>query len=377
MGKRFAESGRMRLLFAIKSLSTLGGGAERVFVDVVNGLHRRGHDVAVMTFEPLDAPSFYRLDEDIRRLEIGARSGSKLGQLALLPAARRTITAFAPDVAVAFMPSSYVPLAAALAMTGVPLIASEHNVPERYRRLPVRWLSMLVSSALVRQFTAVSIQMQEVYPAIVRTKMTVLPNLVTIDPGRRADVVGKGKEEGLIICVGRLHPQKDHLTLIQAFGLLADDFPGWRIRILGDGSERERLEAEIARLGLQSRITLAGTVQDIGAEYSAAQLYVIPSRYESFGLATVEALAHGLPAVGFADCPGTNELIAHGLNGILVTPDGGRVESLAQSLRKLISDPDYRRQLASGADQSKAPSPSVILDDWETMLGSVSGERSA
>lgn len=365
----------MKVLFAIKSLSTLGGGAERVFVAVVNGLHRRGHDVTVMTFEPVDAPSFYRLDDSVRRLDIGARERGKLGQMALLPAARRAIKRLAPELVVAFMPSSYVPLAAALALSGVPLIASEHNVPERYRRQPARWLSMVMSSWLVRRFTAVSAQMQQAYPAPIRTKMSVLPNPVTVDPDMRADVAGKDPDGGVIVSVGRLHKQKDHLTLIRAFALLATDFPGWGIRILGDGDERGSIEAEIKRLGLGSRVILAGTVRDIGAEYSAAQIYAIPSRYESFGLATVEAIAHGLPAIGFADCPGTNEIIKHGVNGVLVPGDGDRVADLAAALRGLMGDPGQRLALSSGGQDDLGPHAlPAVLDRWEEFLRDASGQ---
>ena len=365
----------MRLLFAIKSLSTLGGGAERVFVNLVNGLHQRGHDVAVMTFEPVDEPRFYSLDNKIGRLDVGARSVGKLGQMALLPAARRAIVGQAPDLVVAFMPSSYVPLAAALALSGVPLIASEHNVPERYRRQPARWLSMLTTSALVRRFTAVSEQMRQAYPALIRDKMSVLPNPVTVDPDRRANVMGKSAATGLIVAVGRLHPQKDHLTLIRAFSLLAADFPGWSIRILGDGEERGRLEAEIERLGLKDRITLAGTVQDIGAEYSAAQIYAIPSRYESFGLATVEAIAHGLPAIGFANCPGTNEIIKDGVNGVLVPDGADRAAGFAAALRALIDDPAQRLALASGTqDNLGEHALPAVLDRWEQFLREAAGK---
>ncbi len=364
----------MKLVFVIKSLSTLGGGAERVFAEVVNGLHQRGHDVAVMTFESVSAQSFYRLDESVRRIDIGARGSGKLDQLALLPAARRAIVAASPDLVVAFMPSSYVPLAAALALSGMPLVASEHNVPERYGRQPGRWLSMLMSSALVRRFTAVSVQMQQAYPALIRKKMAVLPNPVTVDPDLQADVLGNHPEGGLIVSVGRLHKQKDHLTMIRAFALLAADFPGWRVRILGDGDERGSLEAEIARLGLAGRITLAGTVQNISAEYGAAQLYAVPSRYESFGLATVEAIAHGLPAIGFADCPGTNEIIKHGVNGVLVRAGADRAGPFATALRELMADPERRLALSSRVQDAGPHALGVVLDQWEQFLRDVAGK---
>jgi glycosyltransferase involved in cell wall biosynthesis len=94
----------------------------------------------------------------------------------------------------------------------------------------------------------------------------------------------------------------------------------------------------------------------------------MPSLYESFGLATAEALAHGLPAVGFADCPGTNELIENEVNGLLV-PAGDRVAGLAAALSRLIEDSDLRRRLGQAGPQSVARfSVDTIVAQWEELL---------
>ncbi|MCF6368150.1 glycosyltransferase family 4 protein [Rhizobium halophilum] len=358
----------MKLLFCIKALSTPGGGAERVFVDVVNGLYERGHDVAVLTFEPVSAPSFYELDGRIPRLAY-PQSGIRITQPKALSALRQIVLDYAPDVAIGFMPSCYVPLSAALTWSGVPVIASEHNVPARYRKQPLHWLSILASSRLVDRFTAVSAQMKQQYPVMVRNKMTVMPNPVSVAVGATANVLGSSSAQKQIIAVGRLHEQKDHLTLIRAFARIAADFPDWSVKILGDGNERDRLKREIALRSLEQRVSLAGTVSDIQAEYTAAHLYVIPSRYESLGLATIEALAHGLPAIGFADCPGTNEIILDGVNGVLVDPEDDRVAALADAMSLLMADPTRRLHLANtiGSDLSRNGLPSVLLE-WENLL---------
>jgi glycosyltransferase involved in cell wall biosynthesis len=356
----------VKLVFAIKSLSVPGGGAERVFAEIVNGLHGRGHKVEILTFENGGSESFYPLDPAIPRMDVG-QSGGKLGQISALPRARQAVTAAKPDAVVAFMPSCYVPLGAALIGTGVPVIASEHNVPERYRKQPLRWLSIQAASRYAARFTAVSEQMRTLYPEVVRDKMVVLPNPVAVPAGGRADAVGT-PGTGTILAVGRLHPQKDHVTLVKAFGQVAQQFPGWTLRILGDGDERERIDGEISRLGLAGRTALPGTVRDIGREYRGAQLYAIPSRFESYGLATVEALAHGLPAVGFADCPGTNELIRDGVNGVLVQPGADRVGALAETLGGLMADGERRGVLAEGAVPAEGHALGEVLDLWESML---------
>jgi len=98
---------------------------------------------------------------------------------------------------------------------------------------------------------------------------------------------------------------------------------------------------------------------------------VMPSSYESFGLATAEALAAGLPAVGFADCPGTNEIIQDGVNGLLARgPD--RTEALAAGLSRLMGEPALLAELSSRAQQSVAEYEAEgIVMRWEELLQSV------
>jgi glycosyltransferase involved in cell wall biosynthesis len=169
--------------------------------------------------------------------------------------------------------------------------------------------------------------------------------------------------------------QKDHTTLIEAFGRLADDYPDWDLKLSGDGHLRSRLEEQVRRLGLSERVWLAGFSQDIGNEYECADLFVIPSRFESFGLVTAEALAHGLPVIGFADCAGTNELVTTGVNGLLVS-GVDRVVELEAGLRRLMADPCERQRLAAKGPLSVLDySVENASDRWETVLRDVAGRR--
>ena len=172
----------------------------------------------------------------------------------------------------------------------------------------------------------------------------------------------------MLLSVGRLVPQKDHKTLIDAYAMLADDFPDWILQIFGDGELRTELEAQIKKLALEKRIQLSKTTPDIGKEYLSAQIFVVPSLYESFGLATAEALVYGLPAIGFADCPGTNELIKHDQNGVLVRGER-RTFALADGLRRLMSSSNLRKRLGSAGPVSMADfSKEKICAKWEKLL---------
>lgn len=185
-------------------------------------------------------------------------------------------------------------------------------------------------------------------------------------PVKLADPVGGDCKT--ILSVGRLFPQKDQKVLIDAFARVAVRFPEWRLRLFGDGPLRSDLEAQVERAGLADRVELPGKSDDISAEYSSAQMFVLPSLYESFGLATAEALVHGLPAVGFADCPGTNELIEHDVNGRLAG-GGDRVGALAAEMAALMESPELRARLAANGPRSMARfGIASVADRWEDVL---------
>ena len=170
--------------------------------------------------------------------------------------------------------------------------------------------------------------------------------------------------------VGRLDPQKDQATLIRAFARIAPRFPDWRLRILGEGHKRAELEQLVADFALQDSIALPGTTRDIVAAYAEADIFILSSIYESFGLATLEAMAQQLPVVAFADCPATNELVVDGETGLLVAPEEERADALADGMARLMSDPGMRTRMGE-AGRTRAVAMAVAddaVDRWERLL---------
>ncbi|MEL1251544.1 glycosyltransferase family 4 protein [Aurantiacibacter gilvus] len=364
----------MKLLFAIKGLVVSGGGAERVFVDVVNALRGRGHDVQVATFDSPGKPFFYSLDPATPVHSLAQSGPAQPTRLAELPGimrkSRQLVRQERPDAVVAFMHSTFVPVGLGVLGTGVPFVASEHtdDIHYRTRRLQ-RWLrdAVFARSDAITIPTEASRQDQ---PERWQKRMYAIPN--AIDFEALGALAANRRPGQVVLSVGRLMAEKDYRTLIQAFAQVAGEFPDWRLRIAGDGHLREQVEAEIARSGVSERIELPGYVRDIPAEYARAAIFASSSINESFGLVTAEALASGCPAIGFADCIGTAQLIEDGTNGLLVEPGADRVQSLANALRKLMADQALRERLGGAGPVSVAQySLSSITDKWETMLENV------
>jgi glycosyltransferase involved in cell wall biosynthesis len=364
----------MKLLFVIKSLAVRGGGAERVLADLSAELTRRGYDVTVATFDQSDASPFYPFGAAVKltRLGIGdAARRSRAGDVVRrVRALRLFLREMRPDVAVGFMHSAYVPLALAARGTGVPVIGSEHTVYGHYRTRVLDRIALRLVAGRLAAVTATSSSMIDGFPPGFRRGVRVIPNPVATSSMPRAQVEGGASKT--LLAVGRLEPEKDHAILISAFATIAPRFPDWRLRIVGEGSLRKALQQQIDRLGLACRALLAGATSHVAEEYAAAQAFVMPSRYESFGLACAEALAAGLPAIGFADCPGTNAVIQENINGILVDgPD--RVAALAEGLSQLMESAPLRQGLgAAGPASVAAFDLAAVASSWESLLQEVS-----
>jgi glycosyltransferase involved in cell wall biosynthesis len=159
-----------------------------------------------------------------------------------------------------------------------------------------------------------------------------------------------------LLAVGSVIPRKGYDVLVAALARLRH-LP-WRLIIAGDYGRSpqtsRRLRAEIARLGLADRITLLGAVtsEKLSPLYASTDLFVLPSRFEGYGMAYTEAIAHGVPVIGTT--AGAVPQTVPPDAGVLVAPDD--VEALAATLERLIANPHERERLAAGARAAKFPS---------------------
>jgi teichuronic acid biosynthesis glycosyltransferase TuaC len=155
-----------------------------------------------------------------------------------------------------------------------------------------------------------------------------------------------------LVTVGHLVARKRHADVIRALWLLRERQPDLRYLIIGDGPEREPLARLAAELGLADRVELAGQLPHEGAVDRArtAQIFVMPSIDEAFGVVYVEAMAAGLPAIGARGEAGPQEIAAAGDGLRLVAP--GDVEALAAEIEALVTEPDYARSLGEAARET-------------------------
>ena len=171
-----------------------------------------------------------------------------------------------------------------------------------------------------------------------------MPNPLPVAAQPRSDLTSR-----TIVTAGRIVPEKQFIHLVRAFEQIADDLPGWRLRILGDGPLRGELIAHAAKVGLADRIELPGAVDDMAPEWARAAICALSSKTEGFPLVAQEAMSAGVPVVSY-DCPsGPRELVEHGVSGLLV--GAGAKAGLAAALHAA-----RRRPAAPRAASAPAPS---------------------
>jgi teichuronic acid biosynthesis glycosyltransferase TuaC len=152
--------------------------------------------------------------------------------------------------------------------------------------------------------------------------------------------------EPTLVSLGHLVARKRHADVLRALWLLRDRRPPLRYVIIGDGPERGPLETLAAELGIADRVEFTGQLrhEDALDRMRRGHVFVLPSTDEAFGVAYVEAMAGGLPAVGALGEPGPEEITSAGDGMMLVPP--GDPEVLAGAIEELFADP--RRRAALG-----------------------------
>lgn len=152
------------------------------------------------------------------------------------------------------------------------------------------------------------------YWSIPEDRVVSIPNGVSV-PGLAYEKTGN-PEIPVILSVGRLQPQKDHVCLLRAFALVKASRP-CRLFLAGHGKERRRLEHLVSELGIENDVEFLDYVEDVSPLYREASLTVLSSRHEGFPNVLIESLAHGCPVVA-TDCPtGPSEIINNTKVGLL------------------------------------------------------------
>lgn len=222
--------------------------------------------------------------------------------------------------------------------------------------------TLVNSVELLKRFYKVDEEWYEMH----HNNVVYIPNAIS-----QNDCAILEEKRNVVITVARIEPkQKRQHLLIEAFNLLKWNYPDWKVEIWGENYVNKEyynycLEL-VNKYNLREKISFCDTTDNVDEKLRNASIFAFPSCSEGFALALGEAMAAGLPSVGFKNCPAVNELIKNGSNGILCEET---VEDFARGLVELMDDADKRKRYGSQAKEDmKQYMPEKVWDKWEELI---------
>lgn len=367
-----AGSPPYRRLFLIHGLSA--GGSEKVAVELTARWAATGHPTALVTLAPASEDRF-TTGRGVQRIGLDCLGHSR-GPIAAISAnrarvrrIREAVADFDPDAVVSFNDRTNVLAALALRRRTFPLIASERSDPRSRAREPVwsalrRWTYPTTDALVIPSegFRSWAVDVAGAAPVF------VVPNAcwsASLDDDAPPD----SEREPVVLGMGRFDRPKGFDLLIDAFAQIAPRRPEWRLRLVGEGPEREALLRQASEAGLGGRFEILPWAADPNERFRTARIFVLPSRGEGFPNVLVEAMAAGLPAIAFDCQSGPADVVRPGHDGLLV--ETGDTFALAAALHRMIGDDAFRVACARRAREVRTRfSPDSVFAKWEDVLAS-------
>ena len=397
----------MRVL-QINDMGYEAGGAEKSIVLIRDGLRRQGHESIVMATDKDSSGQDIFADELIPAIEgVGiVRLLRHFWYQAAYRQVRSVIRDFRPDIIHLHTVSEFSP--SILWGSGrTPTVMTVHG-PEEFTLGLLPWL-LPPSDYKTHSYQPADMRLvghlryayyhylqRSVYQLVLqRLKLVIAPSqymaqAITPDfPATQIIQIYNGinlprmiplpqTSCPTILYVGRLEVVKGVDVLIRALAELRHDLPGVKLKIVGDGSQRQSLKTLAQRLDLSKAIEFTGWVKSdsIIKQYATAQMLVIPSVWpENLPTVAIEALAIGRPIVG-SNTGGIAELIDDGKNGFVV--EAGDEKALAQAIYGILSDPDLLQSMAKASlAKSRSFDDKTFVDKLLNIYHGVLDENSA
>lgn len=370
------------------------GGTEHVFCDLANSLSSKGHHVSAIFHENKSGRPAFPLQDTVNLINAGypfniyskafhrisliARSailypfGRKNRKIALqkvrlnkkgqdIKKALSNLKA-KPDIIISFNEEATY-IIKSIIKSEVPTITMIHGQPNDHVDL---YFTEIYKKSL-EQCECIQVLLpefiKEIKTLLSPRNIVVIPNAVPTYC-RKSPLTNKR-----IICVGRLTPGKCQHLAIEAFSLLKNKYPTWRLDLFGDPSDSKyaaKLKDIIKNNRLESNIFIHPSTSKIEKNLENSSIFIFPSKYEGFPLAMTEAMAKGLPVIGNANCIATQSLIHNNINGIISQDNP---QHFAKHLSTLMDSEKLRKAIGEQASNDmKKYSIKVITDEWEKLM---------
>lgn len=373
MNSKMPKSSKTILLYKARNLLGSSGGIEKVFVWLANGLADNGYDVHIATRDTHYADFFFPLNKKVKfkhfnpqfsKLKhfIGKLSGERIAccnrELHYSKMIRQYCDKIKPDVIIA---------------TGVKDLQDiVYDNPYNCRKIlqlhmAPEYLLQNSSDKLLKVINKADV-VQVLLPSFAdKIKPYVKGDIVVIgNPVEKNDI--KTKKEKIIIYPARIETAKQQHLLIEAFAMIAKKYPDWQVHFYGAVSDKKyfaKCQELIERNNLQKQVLFKGVTNQMPEKLSQASICGFVSAQEGFGLGLAEAMATGLPCVGFNYASAVNELIVNGKNGYL----GKDTKEIAGYIAELIKNKSLRNEMGERAKaEIEKYNSAITLQQWKTII---------
>ena len=361
------------------------GGAEKVFFSLANELALRGYDVTAIASDSshgvihfpisemvnfkncivddvkqsiIRARSFYfpsKQQRDKKRLMISLQNKAK--------ALKQEIDKVKPDIIISFQQETTFILKEMIRVNQK-VITMFHGHPSCYFKGSKFnfYKSSLEESECCQVLLPAYID--ELKKSFSPKRSVCIPNAIP-QYAQKAPLENK-----VIISVGRISSEKRQHLLVEAYALLKDKYPDWKVELWGettyDPIYYEQVRQKVENLHLSSEVLFCGVTNNIEEKLEQASIFVLPSEFEGFPLALGEAMSKGLPAIGCKSCIAVGALIKHGNSGLLCNDSP---IDIAEKLETLIKSHQLRLEYGNHAKcEMKAYSTDIVLEKWEKLI---------
>ena len=375
----------MKIIYCIAG-TCHSGGMERVLANKANYLTGHGYEVVIVTTDQQGLPPFFPLAEQIRCIDLGINYEENNGKsfankLLHYPLKqyrhKKRLAAILkqekPDITVSMFcnDAGFITRINDGSKKVLEIHFSKFKRLQYNRkglwRLADLWRSKQDEKTVRRfdKFVVLTEEDKGYWGNL--PNITVIPNANTFATSQTAALENKK-----VIAVGRYTHQKGLERLIEAWHILSPEFPDWKLDIIGDGEERDKLQHLIRFYHLEGQVTLASPTKSIDKVYLDASVLAMSSRYEGLPMVLLEAQAFGLPIVSFACKCGPKDIVADGETGFLVEEND--IEGLAWQLAKVMKDKNLRKQMGRKAKEATLRyAEDAVMAKWTALFDSLKG----
>lgn len=355
-----------KVCFLISNMNNTGG-TERVCSIVANNLDKAGYQILITSISQGNQPSF-ALNKNIKTTSLFSEAGKALYRSpAIVYKLRRLLIKNRIDILIVVETMSVLFTLPAIKGLSVKHICWEHfnfkndngKVGRRVaRHLAARYCDFVVTlTERDKNYWLAKTNHKD--------NIVVIPNPNPFKP----KVVSLENTDKIVLATGRLTYVKGFDLLIESWNKVTQQFPDWKLVIVGEGEEGTNLRNIIKRNNLVGKVILAGYSNDISQYYEKASIFCLSSRYEGFPMVLLEALAFGLPIVSF-DCDTGPAEILEGTRSILVPQKD--TKALGDSLIQLMGNQKLREKISlTNIQKSEYYEPNFIILRWIEIIDSL------